>query len=268
VSKDWYLYLLRCADGSLYTGVTTDLARRIREHNSGRGSRYTAGRRPVWLAGAWHFDDRSSAQQAEARLRRLPHQEKEFLAMAGQPYMEAPYCGPTLDRFCPRCGGVLETLLEKQEQHPRQVCTVCGHIHYGNAKPCAAVLVIRDGRLLLVKRTIAPYRGYWDIPGGFLEEHELPHSAAVREVREETGLEVRLNQLFGFYLDQYVKGDRTIFTLNIYFLAEVVAGVEHAGDETAQLGWFTPDELPRRVAFDHAQLVLSDWARWMQEGAR
>jgi len=125
------------------------------------------------------------------------------------------------------------------------------------------VLAARDGRLLLVRRGIEPFRGYWDIPGGFLEEGEHPEAGAVREMREETGLEVRLTGVFGIYMDRYVYQEEQGVTLNIYFLAEVVGGKEQAGDDAAQLGWFGPEELPTRVAFDHARLVLEDWARWM-----
>jgi len=258
----WFLYLLRCADGSLYTGVTTDLERRLSEHNAGHGSRYTAGRRPVWLVGAWRFPDRASAQQAEGRLRRLPRREKERLAVAGEPFGEAPFCGPVPHRFCPRCGEPLGTILRPGDSHPRQVCTACGRVHYRDSKPCAGVLTVRDGRLLLVRRSIEPFRGYWDIPGGFLEEGERPEAGAVREVQEETGLEVRLTRLFGFYMDRYVYQGEGGFTLNIYFLAEVVGGEERAGDDAAGLGWFGPDKLPARIAFDHVRLVLEDWARW------
>jgi len=267
VSRPWFLYLLRCADGSHYTGVTTDLERRLREHNTGRGSRYTAGRRPVWLVGAWRFSDRAGAQRAEARLRRLPRREKELLAAAGWAFEGAPFCGPAPHRFCPRCGGTLETVLRPHDEHPRQVCTACGRVHYRNAKPCAGVLTVRDRRLLLVRRGIEPFLGYWDIPGGFLEEGERPEDGAVREVREETGLLVRLTGLFGFYVDRYLYQDEGGFTLNVYFLGEVVGGEERAGDDAAQLGWFAPDELPTRVAFDHARLVLEEWKRWMREGS-
>jgi len=95
--RNWFLYLLRCADGTLYTGVTTDLQRRLEEHNGGRGSRYTAGRRPVRLAGAWRFPNRAGAQRAEARLRRLPRRRKELLAAAGQPFEGMPFCRSVSD---------------------------------------------------------------------------------------------------------------------------------------------------------------------------
>ena len=69
----WWVYLLRCADGSLYTGITTDVARRLAEHNGegGEGARYTRGRRPVVLAYQEPADSRASAARREAAIRRL-----------------------------------------------------------------------------------------------------------------------------------------------------------------------------------------------------
>ncbi|MFQ6099780.1 MAG: GIY-YIG nuclease family protein [Anaerolineae bacterium] len=82
----WFLYVLRCADGTLYTGITTDLNRRVAEHNAGRGARYTAGRRPVTLLAAWRFPDRGAAQRAEACFRRLRRARKLALVARGLPF--------------------------------------------------------------------------------------------------------------------------------------------------------------------------------------
>ncbi len=171
----------------------------------------------------------------------------------------------TTDRFCPRCGGLLETVARPGTARPRQVCTICGRVHYRNAKPCAGALVTRDGRVLLVKRGIQPYLGYWDIPGGFLEQDEHPEIGAMREVREETGLEIQLTEMFGFYMDRYSYDDTGDHCLNIYFMAEIVGGQEHPADDAAELAWFAPDELPEKIAFDHARVVLADWARQISE---
>jgi putative endonuclease len=80
----WFVYMLRCADGTFYTGVTTDLIRRVAEHNGagakGKGAKYTKVRRPVVLAYSETAADRSSAQIREAGLRKLPRVEKERLA--------------------------------------------------------------------------------------------------------------------------------------------------------------------------------------------
>jgi putative endonuclease len=70
------VYLLRCADGTLYCGWTTDLERRLRAHRSGTGSRYTRSRRPVELAYAAPVADRSAALREEARIKRLPRAVK------------------------------------------------------------------------------------------------------------------------------------------------------------------------------------------------
>jgi 8-oxo-dGTP diphosphatase len=123
------------------------------------------------------------------------------------------------------------------------------------------VLIVHQGRILLAKRTIEPYAGHWDIPGGFLEENEHPEAGAIREAREETGLEVRLAGLFGFYVDRYGDDRETGYCLNIYFVAEVVGGEECTDAESSELRWFAPDELPDEIAFDHARIVLQDWAR-------
>jgi len=73
---EWYVYILVCGDGTLYTGVTTDLARRTAQHNAGRGAKYTAARLPVRLAYSEHCPDRSLAQKREAALKRLSRREK------------------------------------------------------------------------------------------------------------------------------------------------------------------------------------------------
>jgi UV DNA damage endonuclease len=75
----WYVYLLRCADGSLYTGVTTDLQRRCRQHDNGTASRYTRSRRPVVLVYHEAPVSRSLALKREAEIKLLPKQAKEAL---------------------------------------------------------------------------------------------------------------------------------------------------------------------------------------------
>jgi predicted GIY-YIG superfamily endonuclease len=92
--KPWYLYLLDCADGTTYTGITTDPQRRLKEHNAGRGARYTAQsqRRPVHLLGVWRFSDQASATRAEVRFKRRRPKRKRQLAATGTPFEGAPFC--------------------------------------------------------------------------------------------------------------------------------------------------------------------------------
>ena len=80
-----YVYLLRCADGSYYTGWTNNLARRLAAHQAGRGARYTRGRRPVTLAYVEECADARAARQREYRLRHESHAAKRALAAANPP---------------------------------------------------------------------------------------------------------------------------------------------------------------------------------------
>lgn len=83
---NWFVYVLRCADGSLYTGITTDTARRLAQHNGtvGGGARYTRSRRPVTLTHVEVASDRAAALRREAAIRRLPRARKLALC-AGEP---------------------------------------------------------------------------------------------------------------------------------------------------------------------------------------
>ena len=74
-----YVYLLRCADGSLYCGWTVDVPRRLAAHEAGTASRYTRSRRPVQLAASFPMADRTAARREEARIKRLPRAAKEQL---------------------------------------------------------------------------------------------------------------------------------------------------------------------------------------------
>lgn len=81
-SKEYSVYLLRCADGTLYAGITNDLRRRLQQHNDGKGARYTSGRRPVKLVYAQNCASRSEALRREANLRKLSRRQKLDLVTA------------------------------------------------------------------------------------------------------------------------------------------------------------------------------------------
>ncbi|MBM38431.1 MAG: hypothetical protein CMO97_05100 [Woeseia sp.] len=76
MSKKWYFYVLSCRDSSLYTGVTTDVQRRLKEHNSSKGAKYTRSRLPVTLLYFKEMPNRSIAQKCESRFKKLSRDEK------------------------------------------------------------------------------------------------------------------------------------------------------------------------------------------------
>jgi ADP-ribose pyrophosphatase YjhB (NUDIX family) len=162
-----------------------------------------------------------------------------------------------LPRFCSECGAPLPA-------PPPVTCPACDASHWLDAKPCAGALVTRGGKLLLVRRAHEPWRGAWDVPGGFCGAREHPREAAAREVREETALEVEVGGILGIWIDSYAPAgpgaDKV--TLNIYFHASAPPAAEPRRDpnEVAEIAWFGADQLPQPLAFPgHLPAVLDAW---------
>lgn len=95
--------------------------------------------------------------------------------------------------FCPYCGNELTTRwIENRE---RQFCESCSQVIYQNPVPCADVAVIDGSQVLLIKRENPPHAGKWALPGGIIEINESPEEAAVRELKEETNIDVAPEEL-------------------------------------------------------------------------
>jgi len=154
--------------------------------------------------------------------------------------------------FCPRCGHQMTT--RELAGRPRQVCPGCGYVHYYNPVPGAGVIVELDGGVVLVKRRYEPRAGWWCLPAGFLEADESVEEGAVRECREETGLEVALDELFGVY--SFPEGMQRS-GLVIFYTAHVVGGELRAGDDAQEVQAFALDTLPENVAFRTHRQVLA-----------
>ena len=82
MNEIWHVYLIRCAGGSLYTGITTDVERRLSEHRAGKGAKYLRGRGPLELAYSRPIGDRAAASREEARIKRLSKAAKETLVVS------------------------------------------------------------------------------------------------------------------------------------------------------------------------------------------
>lgn len=77
--QSWYVYVLKCKDGSFYTGITTDPERRLQEHNRGKGAKYTRSRIPCFLMKSWEVLDKSTALRLELKIKKLSHKKKHEL---------------------------------------------------------------------------------------------------------------------------------------------------------------------------------------------
>ena len=105
MANTWKLYILRCADGSLYTGITTNLEKRIHAHNSGKGAKYTRSRKPVELVYQEDCADHSAALKRELEVKTLSREEKRKLIEAGRKNLEN-----RLDKAVSRCYHIINRL--------------------------------------------------------------------------------------------------------------------------------------------------------------
>lgn len=170
--------------------------------------------------------------------------------------------------FCFDCG-------TEVGETPARRCPACGREHWHNPRPCAGVLLSWEGRLLLVRRGKDPWRGRWDIPGGFVEHGELPLASALRELREETGRAIASAALFGIWNDPS-PDPRYGDSLCIYYAARLEdadagAWPERfaATDEVTEIGWFSPDAMPTELASPaHIPEVIDAWRARAAAGGR
>ncbi len=128
---------------------------------------------------------------------------------------------------------------------------------------------MKNGAVLLVRRAQEPWKGMWDVPGGFCNPGEHPSLTAEREVFEETGIRIRIVGFLGMWLDDYAdEHDTGKRTLNIYYHAEVAAAGVGGLDQTeiTDARFFAPSQLPTDMAFRHVPLALAAWSRAVVAG--
>ena len=155
---------------------------------------------------------------------------------------------PRTAGHCSNCGE-RSRLFDPSLPHAR--CPACGHTDFENPTPVAGILVVRDGRVLLTRRSIMPRRGYWAFPGGFVESGEAIEDAARRETSEEVGLDATITGIAGRPFSM-VDAGRVV----VAFRGEA-AGEARALEEVSQVAWFAPDEIPwDRIAFHSTTAAL------------
>lgn len=153
-------------------------------------------------------------------------------------------------RFCLRCGTALQRRAAFGKRRP--VCPGCGYVHFDDPKVAAGVLAERRGKLLLVRRNHEPHVGEWSFPSGYIDAGEQLEAGAIRETKEETGLDVRIDRLLGAWS---TAGERVIF---IAYAARVTGGRIEVGPECIDVRFFAPDGLPP-LAFPHDDSIVRAW---------
>ena len=156
-------------------------------------------------------------------------------------------------RFCPSCAGALESRLLKAGDPERLVCQRCGQVLYLDPKVAVGTIIrTSDDRIVLVRRAIEPGYGLWVFPGGYVDRGEEVTRAAIREAREEAGLDVELQRLINIY--SYAQ------LIVIVYAARAIGGALCVDEECLEARLFEPADIPwDRLAFHSTGQALREY---------
>lgn len=151
-------------------------------------------------------------------------------------------------RYCPDCGGVLTPTVLSSDGRNRFKCQRCDKIRYQGPSVGVLTLIFAEDCLLLIRRGTPPYPGKWAPPGGFVEQDESLETAAIREVQEEVGIQLRRESLLPHALHSLPQ----IQQICVVFLARLEQRVASSANapEVAEANWFTQQNYPSEHIWD------------------
>jgi len=157
-------------------------------------------------------------------------------------------------QHCAKCGGLLNLQVINNQQKERLVCQSCQSIQYLDPKVSVCTIPVIEDKVLLLRRASNPGRGLWVFPGGYMDRWETVPEAAIRETREEVGLEIRPTELVGIY------SYSTSIAVVIVYACEIVGGELKLDAESTEMGQFAQSEVPwGALAFPSTTQALLDF---------
>ena len=160
--------------------------------------------------------------------------------------------------YCHFCGARLTEKIV--EGHLRLYCNRCNAPLYENPVPATCLVVVDDrGRMLLVKRRVEPLKGFWCLPGGYMELGEAPEAAALRELEEETGLSGQIEMLMGLTADPSADYDTILMA---GYLVKQYSGTLKAGDDASDVAFFHHGDMPEIAFESHRKFVRIYYAAY------
>ena len=165
--------------------------------------------------------------------------------------------------YCSHCGSKnLKRSIPQDDNRLRYVCADCDTIHYENPNMVVGCLPVYHGKILLAKRSIEPRKGFWNLPCGFLENGETVQEGALREVEEETGVQVTLKHLHTIYNLPHAK------QVYLIFLAEMTNTNFHPTTESEEVALFAPEDIPwKEMAFSSSAFAINKYLESPQESS-
>ncbi|MQG18885.1 MAG: NUDIX domain-containing protein [SAR202 cluster bacterium] len=144
--------------------------------------------------------------------------------------------------FCEHCGNKLI----------KRFCSKCKKPIFDDPKLAVASIIVTNNKILLIKRGVEPKIGKWAFPSGYVNKCETPENALIREVKEETGLTVDINQLIGIYSEEDNPVVLIVYSVNLITHKTI------PGSDADDLNWFELNQLPE-LAFKHDNQILQNW---------
>ena len=183
-------------------------------------------------------------------------------------------CIGELAGFCFQCGKAMHRSVPPGDDHERWNCSACGYVRYENPTVVVLVAVEAEGRLLVIRRALEPYKARWAVPGGFVEQDESVTLAAVRELEEETGIRVEEDDLIPLFIASVVSTNQIYVTFRTHL--QTCANL-NLGIEASDGAWYAREDFPRDefwlpallpavddffdcLATGHFKLYVSDWS--------
>jgi ADP-ribose pyrophosphatase YjhB (NUDIX family) len=164
--------------------------------------------------------------------------------------------------FCSQCGSNdIHLRIPEGDTFPRYSCDMCKTVHYQNPNMITGAIPVWEGKILLARRGIEPRKGFWNLPCGFLELHETIEEGAIREVKEETGIDIALRQLHTVYNLPHAN------QVYIIFVAEMVHSNFILTPESTEIKLFALNELPwDEIAFSSNTYALKNYIQDLESG--
>lgn len=166
-------------------------------------------------------------------------------------------------KFCPICSAQLVEKWIELEDKKRLRCSSCDFIYYQNPTPAAGIVLVEDGKVLMVKRKYPPRVDMWTLPAGFVEVYEDAGTCAVREAKEETNLDVEVTRIFNAYS---AFDDPRAAVVLVMYLTRKIGGELMCGDDASDARFFALNDLPDNIAFRAHEMALADIMKQHADG--
>jgi 8-oxo-dGTP diphosphatase len=175
-----------------------------------------------------------------------------------QVYAHYELCDPSEGGFkhCPTCGTLL--VLAESGGRLRPVCPNCGFVQYRNPAPTVSVLVVHGDRVLLGKRGGSPGKGTWSLPSGYIDYEEDFLTTAMRETKEETGLDVEVCSIINV-VSSFISP--SFHFLGLYVVARALGGELAAGDDLEAVEWYPVAGPLPEMGFQEDVAIIEMYAR-------